>query len=346
MYFKHMEKYGYEQLVLIQDKKTNLKGVIAIHDTNLGPSLGGVRLWNYKNEEEAIFDALRLARGMTYKSAAAGLSLGGGKAVLIGDPNTVKSEAYFKKFGEFVNNLGGKYITAEDMNTTTEDMAFIKTETDFVTGLEGMSGDPSPITAKGSYYAIKASLKHYFDDDSVKNRSFAVQGVGATGANIIRELIEEGATNIYFSEINDSHANDILEKYPNLKQVDNETLFKLDVDVLVPCAMGGVLNDETIPALNTKIICGTANNVLLDEDKHSKMLKDQGILYAPDFIVNAGGIINVYHEFIGYELNNVLKDVYKIYDRILEIFKISKDNDINTQEAAMLYANKMLEKKA
>lgn len=344
MYLKYMEKYGYEQLVFIQDEQTNLKGIIAIHNTKLGPALGGARLWDYKTEEEAVFDALRLARGMTYKSAAAGLPLGGGKAVLIGDAAKVKNEAYFKKFGEFIEKFNGNYITAADMNTTTLDMSYINSETKHVTGLEGMSGDPSPITAKGTYYAIKASLKHMFGDDTVMNHSFAVQGVGATGSNVIKELIEEGATKIYFSEVNEEHAKAIKTKYPSLIEVSNEELFKLDVTCLVPCAMGGVLNDKTIPNIKAKIICGTANNVLLDEEKHSQMLNDLNILYAPDFIVNAGGIINVYHEIIGYETNNVLKDVFKIYGRVIEIFELAEDNNINTQEAAMLYANNILNK--
>lgn len=344
MYLKYMEKYEYEQLIFIHDKKTNLKGIIAIHNTKLGPSLGGARLWDYQTEEEAVFDALRLARGMTYKSAAAGLPLGGGKAVLIGDPKKVKSNEYFKAFGRHVERLAGKYITAEDMNTTTDDMALINEETKYVTGLEGKSGDPSPVTAKGAYYAIKASLKYLYNDDKVLNHTFAIQGVGATGSNLIRELIEEGAKTIYFSEVNQDRAKQIKEQYPQLIEVNNGELFNLDVSVLVPCAMGGVLNDETIPNIKAKIVCGTANNVLLDEEKHSEMLRERNILYAPDFIANAGGIINVYHEFIGYNENEVLKDVSKIYPRIIEIYKLAKDKDITTQEAAMIYANNMLDK--
>lgn len=344
MYLKYMEKYGFEQLVFIQDKETKLKGIIAIHNTKLGPALGGARMWDYESENAAAFDALRLARGMTYKSAAAGLPLGGGKAVLIGKADEIKSEAFFRKFGQFIEALNGKYITAEDMNTTTEDMAYINMETKHVTGLEGMSGDPSPITSKGTYYAIKASLKHLYGSDKVANHSFAIQGVGATGSSIIKELIEEGAREIYFSEVNQVHSDAIKEKYPELIEVSNGELFKLNVTCLVPCAMGGVLNDETIPLINAKIICGTANNVLLDEEIHSQMLKDRNILYAPDFIVNAGGIINVYHEIIGYETNNVLKDVFKIYNRILEIYEIANTKNINTQQAAMLYANNILDK--
>ena len=343
MYLKYMEKYGFEQLVFIQDKETKLKGIIAIHNTKLGPALGGARMWDYASDDLAALDALRLARGMTYKSAAAGLPLGGGKAVLIGNADEIKSEAYFKRFGKFIETLNGKYITAEDMNTTTKDMAYINTETKHVTGLEGMSGDPSPVTAKGTYYAIKASLKHLYGDDTVLGHSFAIQGVGATGSNIIKELIEEGATKIYFSEVNRAHADAMKKKYPQLIEVSNGELFELDVTCLVPCAMGGVLNDETIPTIKAKIICGSANNVLLDEDRHSEMLKEKNILYAPDFIVNAGGIINVYHEIIGYETNNVLKDVYKIYNRILEIYELANKNNINTQQAAMLYANNILD---
>lgn len=343
MYFKIMEKDNYEQIVFFQDKETGLKGVTVIHNTKLGPALGGSRLWDYATDEEAVIDCIRLARGMTYKSAGAGLKLGGGKTVLIGDPKKVKNEAYFKKFGEFVERLNGNYITAADMNTTTEDMKAINLSTNHVVGLEGKSGNPSPVTALGAFYSLKASLKHLYNDHTISNYTYAVLGAGATGKEVIRHLVENNAKQIYFSEINQDNIDFITETYPNVKLVSFDELMTLDVNVLVPCAMGGILNNKTIPKIKAKIICGTANNLLLDEKTDGLLLKEHNILYAPDFIANAGGIINVYHEINGYNIDNVLKDIEKIYDRVLEIFEISDENNITTHEAAMVYANKVLE---
>lgn|SRR5690554_664232 len=336
--FKEMEKYEHEQLVFVHDKHTGLKGIICIHDTTLGPGLGGTRIWNYESEEEAIKDVLRLARGMTYKNAAAGLNLGGGKAVIIGDASKIKSEALFRSFGRYVESLNGRYITAEDVGTSTGDMDFIKMETDHVVGLEGKSGDPSPITSLGGFYGIKAALQFSFKDETISKYSYAVQGVGKTGMHMIDYLFAEGAKKVYFTDINKEKIDAIKEKHPEAILVKPDEIYTLDVDVFVPCALGGGLNDKTIPKLKCPIVAGVANNVLEDENKHSQMLKDRNILYAPDFVINAGGVINVYHELGGYVEEDAKADVKKIYDRLLEIFKISKEQNIHTQAAANVFA--------
>lgn len=336
--FEYMERYGFEQIIYFYDKATGLKGVTVIHDTTLGPALGGTRLWNYASEEDAVIDCLRLARGMTYKSAAAGLNLGGGKTVLIGDPNKVKSEAYFRALGRYVQSLNGRYITAEDVNTNTKDMDYIRMETDYVSGIEGKSGNPSPLTALGAFHGIRASLKFKFGTDDISRYSYAVQGAGQTGYYLIQYLLEAGAKKIYFTEINDRHIKRMKDEHPEVIFVAPDAIFSQEVDLLVPCALGAVLNDQSIPQIKAKIVAGTANNVLADEDKHGNMLRDLGILYAPDFVINAGGVINVYHELHDYNIQTVHKDIEKIYDRLLEIFQIAQDQKINTQEAAKVYA--------
>ena len=341
--FDYMAKQGFEQLVYIYDKTTGLKGIICIHDTTLGPALGGTRLWNYKNEDEAVLDVMRLARGMTLKSAAAGLNLGGGKAVLIGDAEVCKSEAYFRALGRFVQSLNGRYITAEDINITTQDLDFVKMETDYVVGLEGKSGNPSPITALGAFYGIQAALKYKYNQDDISEYSFAVQGAGQTGYFLIKYLLEANAKKIYFSEINPKYIERMRQEHPQVEFVDPKGIYDLDVDVFVPCALGAILNDENIPRFKAKIVAGTANNQLLDETKHGKMLKAANILYAPDFVINAGGVINVYHELKGYNHDDVIRDVKKIYNRLLEIFKISDEQGIDTQEAAKVFALKRIE---
>lgn len=341
--FDYMERYGYEQLVYFYDKTTGLKGITCIHDTTLGPALGGTRLWNYDNEEDAVIDVLRLARGMTYKNAAAGLNIGGGKTVLIGDPNKVKSEAYFRALGRYVQSLNGRYITAEDVNTTTLDMEYINMETDFVVGLEGKSGNPSPITALGAFHGIRACLKEVYGTDDISQFTYAVQGCGQTGYYLINYLTDANAKKIYFSEINPKYIERMKIEHPNVEFVEADKIYGLEVDVFAPCALGAVLNDKTIPQIRAKIVAGTANNVLADEDRHGNMVKELGILYAPDFVINAGGVINVFHEMKNYNRDNAIKDVEKIYNRLLEIFAIAKRDNIHTQEAAKVYARKRME---
>src|SRR5690554_6290002 len=235
--FKEMACHEFEQVIYFYDAYTDLKGIIVIHDTTLGPALGGARIWNYESEDEALFDCLRLARGMTYKSAAAGLNLGGGKAVIIGDATKIKSEAFFRAFGRYVQSVNGRYITAEDVNTTTQDMAYVAMETNHVVGLEGRSGNPSPITALGAFYGIKAALQYRHKTDDVSKFSYAIQGIGETGSNLLRYLVEEGAKKIYVADINQKNLDRIRKSYPEVKIVEPNDIYHQEVDVFVPCAL-------------------------------------------------------------------------------------------------------------
>ncbi len=341
--FDYMEKHGYEQLIFFHDKTTGLRGITCIHNTTLGPALGGTRLWDYDNEDDATLDVFRLARGMTYKAAAAGLNLGGGKTVLIGKADEVKSEAYFRAFGRYVQTLNGRYITAADVNTSSHDLDFVNMETDHVVGLPGKSGNPSPATGKGAFHGIRAALEEKFGTDDMSGRTFAVQGVGQTGDYLIGYLLEAGAKKVYFTEINDTHIQKIHKKYPDVEFVDPDDIYSLDVDVFAPCALGAVLNDKTIPTIKASIVAGTANNVLEDEEKHGQMLYDKDILYAPDFVINAGGLINVFHETKGYNEEAAYRDIERIHDRLLDIFKLSKDNNQHTQRAAKTFAKQRIE---
>jgi len=341
--FDYMEKHGYEQIVYFHDRTTGLKGVTCIHNTTLGPALGGTRLWRYECEDDAVLDCLRLARGMTYKAAAAGLNLGGGKTVLIGNADEVKSEAFFRAFGRYVQSLNGRYITAADINTSTKDMDFVSMETDHVVGLEGKSGNPSPMTSLGAFHGIRAALKYKFNDGDISKYTFAVQGAGQTGYYLIKKLVAKKAKKIYFTEINDKHIKRLKEENPEVVFVKPEDIYSLDVDVYAPCALGASVNDGTIAQLKASIIAGTANNVLLDEDRHGNMLKEKGVLYAPDFVINAGGLINVYHELKEYNVGRATRDIEKIYDRLLEIFAIADKENINTHLAAKVFAKKRIE---
>jgi len=338
--FEEMAKYGYEQLVFFYDKETGLKGITCIHDTTLGPALGGTRLWNYATEEEAIIDVLRLARGMTYKNAAAGLNIGGGKTVLIGDASKVKSEAYFRAFGRFVQSLNGRYITAEDVNTNVNDMDYVAMETKYITGLRKTSGDPSPFTALGVYVGIKASCKEKFGDDSLKGRTIAVQGVGSVGYNLVKHLISEGA-NVVICDIKQSNIDRCVNEFP-VTVVEPDKIYDVECDVFAPCALGAVINDDTIPRLKCKIVAGSANNVL-KEERHAEELEKRGILYAPDYVINAGGVINVYQEILGYDKQEAEAKVKRIYERLLEVYRIAKEEGITTAKAADRMAEKRIQ---
>lgn len=329
--FEYMAKYGYEQMVYFYDKETGLKGITCIHDTTLGPSLGGVRLWNYQSEEEAELDVLRLARGMTYKAAVAGLNLGGGKTVLIGDASKVKSEAYWRAFGRYVQSLNGRYITAEDVNTTPDDMDYIAMETEYITGLRRTSGDPSPFTALGVYWGIKAACHEKLGSTDLKGLTVAVQGVGHVGSYLVKHLIDEGA-NVIISDINQDNIKRITNEY-QVEVVAPDQIYSVECDVFAPCALGAVVNDETIEQFKCQVIAGSANNVLA-EDRHGYLLMEKGILYAPDYVINAGGLINVSQELIGYDAEEAKKNTIKIYDRLLKIFDIAKEENISTAEAA------------
>lgn len=332
--FSYMEKYDYEQLVMCQDKASGLKAIIAIHDTTLGPALGGARMWTYNSEAEAIEDALRLARGMTYKSAAAGLNLGGGKAVIIGDPRKDKNEAMFRALGRFIQGLNGRYITAEDVGTTVADMDLIHEETNFVTGISpafGSSGNPSPVTAYGVYVGMKATAKQAFGDDSLEGKTIAVQGVGNVSYNLCKYLHEEGAK-LIVTDINKEAVQRAVEQF-NAKAVDINDIYSVECDIFSPNALGAVLNDETIPQFKCRVIAGAANNVL-KEERHGDMLYEQGFYYAPDYVINAGGVINVADELLGYNRDRAMKKVEGIYQNIEKVFEISKRDGIPTYLAA------------
>lgn len=339
-----MSIHNHEQILFCNDNATGLKAIIAIHNTVLGPSLGGTRMWNYNNEMEALNDVLRLSRGMTYKSSVAGLNLGGGKAVIIGDAKKIKSEALLRRFGKFVNSLGGKYITAEDVAMTSRDMEIIKMETDYVSGLPenmGGSGDPSPVTAYGVYVSMKASAKEVYGTDSLNGKRVLVQGIGHVGESLVGHLTKEGAK-VYINDISDERLKAASEKY-KAEVVSADTMFDLDIDIYAPCALGATVNDETLSKLKCKIICGAANNQLADEKKHGEMVKEKGILYSPDFVVNAGGIINVYYELEGYNRERALAHAEKIYDTTWNIIQTAKAQNIPTYVAANKIAEQRID---
>ena len=334
---------NHEQVLFCNDNETGLKAIIAIHSTILGPSLGGTRMWMYKNEMEALTDALRLSRGMTYKSSVAGLNLGGGKAVIIGDSKTQKSEALMRRFGKFINSLAGKYITAEDVGISTKDMEYIKMETDFVTGLPenmGGSGDPSPVTAYGVYIAMKASAHEKWGNESLTGKKIVVQGIGNVGESLVKYLVKEGAK-VYINDINEVRLMAVA-KETGAEVISADAVYDMDMDIYAPCALGATVNTDTLNRLKCSIICGSANNQLADENIHGKMVIEKNIIYAPDFVVNAGGIINVYYELEGYNRERALAHAEKIYQTTLNIFKVSKEQNIPTFMAANRIAEKRI----
>jgi leucine dehydrogenase len=335
---------GHEQVVFCSDVMTGLKAIIAIHNTVLGPALGGTRLWNYTSEQEALIDVLRLSRGMTFKAAISGLNLGGGKAVIIGDVKTIKSEAFLRRFGKFVNSLAGKYYTAEDVNMKTADMEYIAMETKFVTGLPetmGGGGDPSPVTAYGTYLGMKATAKKVFGSDSLTGKHIAVQGVGQVGMHLVEHLVKEQAT-VYITDIHEERVQTLSKKF-GVQTVRQNEIYDLPMDIYAPCALGATLNDDTIPRLKCAIVAGAANNQLKDEQRHGYMLMDYGITYAPDFLINAGGLINVYHEYLGsYHRERALKQAEGIYDTCLSILNFAETSKISSQEAAIQLAEKRI----
>lgn len=343
--FNDLQELGHEQLVFCYDEPTGLKAMIGIHNTVLGPSLGGTRMWNYASDEEAVRDVLRLSRGMTFKAAITGLNLGGGKAVIIGDASTMKTEAFLRRFGKFVDSLGGRYITAEDVNMKTKDMEYVAMETAHVTGLpeyRGGGGDPSPATAYGTYMGMKAAAKKVYGDDSLAGKKVVVQGVGQVGTYLVGHLHKENAE-IFIADISEDKLKKVSQEF-GAKVVDDNQLYDLDMDIYAPCALGATLNDKTIDRLKCQIVAGAANNQLKDEIKHGYMLIDKGIVYVPDFVINAGGLINVYHEYLGgYNREEVYDKTEGIYQTCANILKYAEDKKISPQEAAMSLATKRIE---
>ncbi|KWX73002.1 leucine dehydrogenase [Paenibacillus riograndensis] len=332
--FAAMERDDYEELLFCQDKASGLKAIIAIHDTTLGPALGGTRMWTYASEEDAIVDALRLSKGMTYKNAVAGLNLGGGKTVIIGDPKKDKNEAMFRAFGRYIQGLNGRYITAEDVGTTEADMDIIHQETDYVTGISatyGSSGNPSPATAFGVYQGMKAAAKAAFGSDSLEGRRVAVQGVGNVSFTLCKYLHEEGAQ-LIVTDINKDAVKRAVEAY-GATAVDPADIISVKSDIYAPCALGATINDDSLPLLQAKVIAGAANNQL-KEPRHGDALHKMGIVYAPDYVINSGGVINVADELNGYNKDRAFKQIAKIYDSITRILEISATSGIPAYAAA------------
>ena len=345
MIFEEIINRGHEQVSYFHDPTLGLKGIVAIHNTVLGPALGGCRMWNYKSEKEALVDVLRLSKGMTYKAAIAGINLGGGKAVIIGDPKKDKSEELFRSFGRFIEGLGGRYITAEDVGTSIKDMDYVRMETKHVTGISksfGGSGDPSVLTAFGTYLGIKASVKHRLKKDSLDGLSISVQGLGSVGMELVRYLANDGMK-IFACDIDNDRANLAKEKY-QVSIVELDQIYDQDVDIYAPCALGATINNNTIPRLKCSIVAGAANNVLEDPKIHSKALMDKDILYAPDYAINAGGLINVYNELEGYNRDRAFSQAEDIYDILMDIFKKSEKEGVPTNVASDLKAEERIHK--
>ena len=341
--FESLEKKSHEQVVFSNDPETGLKAIIAIHDTTLGPALGGCRMWDYKKESDALTDVLRLSQGMTYKAAVAGLDLGGGKAVIIGNSKTMKNEFLFRSFGRFVDGLAGRYITAEDVGTSVSDMEWVRHETKYVTGISralGGSGDPSSMTALGTYVGIKACLKRINGSDSIEGIKIAVQGMGHVGQNLLKLLSDAGAK-LYISDIDEKKLK-IATKEIKAKVINSDDIYGLDVDIFTPCALGGIINDETIPKFRCKIIAGAANNQLEKERKHGKDLHEKGILYAPDYVINAGGLINVYNELQGYNREKALAQAEGIYNILSEVLDVAEKEGVPTPVASNKYAEERI----
>ena len=340
----NMDIYEHENVVFCNDEETGLKAIIAIHDTTLGPALGGTRMWNYPSDEEALRDVLRLSRGMTYKAAISGLNLGGGKAVIIGDSVKDKSEKLMRKFGKFVETLSGKYITAEDVGMNTKDMEFVRMETKHVTGIPksmGGSGDPSPVTAYGVYMGMKATAKFLWDNDSLNGKRIVVQGVGHVGEFLVKYLSDEGA-DVFICDINPKRLEAVKNNF-GVSIIDNNSILDFNMDIYAPCALGGILNTESIDKLKCAIVCGGANNQLENEERDSLHLKNRGIIFAPDFLVNSGGLINVYSEIKGYSKETSLEKTKEIFNTTLDILNKSKAEGISSYIAAMNIAKERIQ---
>src|SRR5580765_1954777 len=334
MLFETIATSGHEEVVFCHNKDAGLKAIIAIHNTVLGPALGGLRMWPYKTEQEAINDVLRLSRGMTFKNAVAGLNIGGGKAVIIGDPAKDKSEALFRAFGRFVNSLNGRYITAEDVGIDVNDMEHVFRETEFVTGVHqvhGGSGDPSPFTAYGTIQGLLAALNVKFGNEDIGKYRYAVQGAGHVGMEFIKLLREHGAK-VYVTDINKELVEQAVREH-GCTAVGLDEIYDTDAEVYSPCALGGTVNEATLPRLKAKVICGAANNQLANNAIGDEVEK-RGIVYAPDYAVNAGGVMNVSLEIDGYNRERAMRMMRTIYHNLARIYEISERDAIPTYKAA------------
>ena len=338
--FDIIGEHDHEQVVFCYEPSCGYRGIIAIHNSVLGPALGGTRFWNYPTDTEALIDALRLSRGMTYKAAVAGLNLGGGKSVIVGDPRTADREAIFRAHGRFVETLKGRYITAEDVNTSPDDMEFVAMETQHVTGLHGTSGDPSPVTAFGVYRGIKAAARHRYGSDDLTGKTVTVQGVGHVGYYLCQNLASDGAR-LVVTDIDPEKVARIVREFGASAVGPNE-IYSVQADVYAPSALGATINDQTIPLLRVDIVAGAANNVLAEE-RHGDELHRRGILYAPDYVINAGGLINVCGELNGWTPERSMRKAGEIYNTLLQIFELADGEGIPTYRAADRVAERRIE---
>jgi leucine dehydrogenase len=330
--FDLMQERDHEQLVFWSEPRLGYKGIIAIHDTTLGPALGGTRFWNYEDDTHAVIDALRLARGMTYKASITGLDLGGGKSVIVGDNRVRDREMIFRAHGRAVESLGGRYITAEDVGTSVDDMEWIRMETDHVVGVYGGSGDPSPVTAYGIYRGVKACAQARYGSDSLEGRHVAIQGVGHVGYFLAEDLHAEGAR-LTVTDIDSERVQRVVDDF-GAETVEPDEIYAVDADIFAPCALGAIINDDTLAVMSFDIIAGGANNQLARSEEHGQAVKDKGILYAPDYAINAGGLINVYGEIKGWTATRARRKAAEIYTTLLRIFEMAENEDIPTSEAA------------
>ena len=338
--FKTVTQMGHEQILFCHNPEYNLKAIVAIHDASLGSAMGATRLLPYASEADALRDVLRLSRGMTYKAACANIPVGGGKAVIIADPKA-KTRELMRAYGRFINSLNGRFITGQDVNLSPDDVREICRETKYVVGTSEKSGGPAPITAQGVLFGIKAAVEFSLQK-KLDGLKVAVQGLGNVGSNLCRLLYEQGAT-LFVTDINPEKTAKMEQMYGATVVEPNE-IYSLDVDVFSPCALGAILNDSTIPLLKAEIVAGAANNQLENERLHSKLLRSRGILYCPDYVINAGGLINVYNEMIGYEERKAFRQLNGIYDTLLEIFNLAEQQNINNFEAAQKLAEERIRK--
>ena len=345
-WFTELQEHGHEQVVLLANRDVGLQAIVAIHDTTLGPALGGVRLFDYATEQAALRDALRLARHMTYKSAMAGLDLGGGQAVILADPSQ-KTEALFRAFGRHLETLGGRFIAAEDMNTTVRDMEAIKRETDFVVGVGhslGGSGDPAPVTAWGLFHAIRAALEVRHGSANLEGRTVAIQGVGAVGTRLAGHLHQAGAQLVY-SDFNEDRLRYVLDTFGGAV-LEGDAIYAAEADVLAPCAIGGVLGPYTIPSIRAPIVAAGANRVLEDDRRDASSLRERGITYVPDYVANSGGLISVSSEHFGWSRDKVMADAAGTFDRVKKVLNRAASERISTDQAATLIAEERIERLA
>lgn len=347
--FDEVGGYNHEMVIFCNDPSTGLKAIIGVHNTTLGPAAGGIRVWPYQSEKAALIDVLRLSRGMTLKNALAGLNLGGGKSVIIGDSRTVKTEALLRRFAKFIDNLGGKYYGAEDVGMTAADIETMSYETPFVTGkseIMGGSGEPSTVTAYGVFIGIMASLKYKMGSESLEGKSVMVQGIGSVGAALVRRLVGAGAK-VFIYDIFPEKVQELARSTGAIPVTEAE-VFRTPVNIFAPCALGAILNPETIALLNCEIIAGAANNQLLDEKRDATLLQEKGILYAPDFAINSGGIINISVEFEGvpYQKEIALQKSERIYGTLTKIYKLAEEKEITTHEAALWLAQRRIDELA